>query len=90
MSMAAITTRMVRGSLLEIGAQPFMHTARCKGLSESVVMWRHALPNALPPIFVVMAVDLAVVIMLILHETRKAGPAVSPQQAINLVNAEQT
>jgi len=27
--------------------------------------------------------------MLLLHERRKAGPALSPQQAINLVNAEQ-
>lgn len=31
----------------------------------------------------------AVAIMLVLHETRKSGPSVSPQQAINLVNAEQ-
>jgi rhodanese-related sulfurtransferase len=39
--------------------------------------------------WVLAAALLAVVVMLILHETRKAGPAVSPQQAINLVNAEQ-
>jgi rhodanese-related sulfurtransferase len=32
---------------------------------------------------------LVVVVMLVLHEARKAGPSVSPQQAINLVNAEQ-
>jgi len=32
---------------------------------------------------------LVVVAMLVLHETRKSGPSVSPQQAINLVNAEQ-
>jgi rhodanese-related sulfurtransferase len=30
-----------------------------------------------------------VVIMLVLHEARKSGPSVSPQQAINLVNSEQ-
>lgn len=30
----------------------------------------------------------AVVAMLIFHESRKSGPSVSPQQAINLVNAE--
>ena len=32
---------------------------------------------------------LAVIIMLVLHETRKSGTAVSPQQAINLVNSQQ-
>lgn len=32
---------------------------------------------------------LAVIVMLIVHETRKSGPSVTPQQAINLINAEQ-
>lgn len=32
---------------------------------------------------------LVVLVMLVLHEARKSGPAVSPQQAINLINAEQ-
>ena len=32
---------------------------------------------------------LAVIIMLVLHETRKSGPSVSPQQAINLVNSQE-
>lgn len=31
---------------------------------------------------------LALIVLLILHETRKSGPSVSPQQAINLINAE--
>lgn len=31
----------------------------------------------------------SVVIMLFMHETRKSGPSLSPQKAINLVNAEQ-
>ncbi len=58
LSMAAITTRMVRGSLLEIESQPFLRTARCKGLSEPAVMWRHALPNALPPVITVLGLQL--------------------------------
>lgn len=32
---------------------------------------------------------LVVVIMLVLHERRRSGPTLSPQAAINLVNAEQ-
>jgi rhodanese-related sulfurtransferase len=31
---------------------------------------------------------LAVIVMLILHEGRKSGPSLSPQQAINVVNSE--
>ncbi len=39
--------------------------------------------------WILVAALLAVVIMLVLHEARKSGPSLSPQQAINLVNAEQ-
>lgn len=31
---------------------------------------------------------LVVIVMLVLHEARKSGPSVSPQQAINLINSE--
>lgn len=36
--------------------------------------------------WILAAALVAVVIMLLIHESRKAGPSVSPQQAINLVN----
>ena len=39
--------------------------------------------------WILVAALLAVVVMLVAHETRKSGPSLSPQQAINLVNAEQ-
>ena len=39
--------------------------------------------------WILAAALLAVIIMLVLHETRKSGPSLSPQQAITLVNAEQ-
>jgi peptide/nickel transport system permease protein len=58
LSMAAITTRMVRSSLLEIASQPFLRTARCKGLGERQVMLRHALPNALLPVITVLGLQL--------------------------------
>lgn len=38
--------------------------------------------------WMVVAALLAVIAMLIFHESRKSGPSVSPQQAINLVNSE--
>ncbi|MGB5568348.1 MAG: ABC transporter permease, partial [Sedimenticolaceae bacterium] len=58
LSMAAITTRMVRSSLLEIESQPFLRTARCKGLSEGAVMLRHSLPNAMLPVIIVLGLQL--------------------------------
>ena len=39
--------------------------------------------------WILVAALLAVVVMLFTHETRKSGPSLSPQQAINLVNAEE-
>jgi rhodanese-related sulfurtransferase len=39
--------------------------------------------------WILVAALLAVIVMLVLHETRRSGPSLSPQQAINLVNAEQ-
>lgn len=39
--------------------------------------------------WILVAALLAVIAMLIMHEGRKSGPSLTPQQAINLVNAEQ-
>ena len=39
--------------------------------------------------WILAAALLAVVVMLFLHEMRKSGPSLSPQQAINMVNAEE-
>lgn len=38
--------------------------------------------------WILVAALLTVVVMLILHENRKSGPSLSPQQAINLVNTD--
>jgi rhodanese-related sulfurtransferase len=39
--------------------------------------------------WILAAALLAAVIMLVMHEARRSGPSLSPQEAINLVNAEQ-
>jgi peptide/nickel transport system permease protein len=49
--------RMTRSSMLEIIRQDYIRTARAKGLSESVVIWRHALKNALIPIITVVGLS---------------------------------
>lgn len=45
----AVIARMTRSSMLEAMTQDYIRTARSKGLSERVVVFRHALRNALIP-----------------------------------------
>ncbi len=56
-SLAAILTRMVRTAMLEEMGQDYIRTARAKGLSETAVVWRHALPNAMVPIVTVIGLQ---------------------------------
>lgn len=56
-SLAAILTRMVRTAMLEELGQDYIRTARAKGLSETAVVCRHALPNALIPIVTVVGLQ---------------------------------
>lgn len=46
----ALLARMVRSSMLEVLAQDYVRIARAKGLTESTVVFRHALRNALMPV----------------------------------------
>lgn len=49
----AITVRYVRGAVLEVLGQDYVRTARSKGLRERLVLFRHALRNALLPLITV-------------------------------------
>ncbi len=51
---AALTARMVRSSMLEVIRQDYIRTARSKGLAERVVIYQHALKNALIPIITIL------------------------------------
>jgi len=50
--------RFMRSSLLEVLRQDYLTTARAKGLSEGVVIGRHALKNALIPVVTIIAVTM--------------------------------
>jgi ABC-type dipeptide/oligopeptide/nickel transport system permease component len=45
-----IAARFTRGSLTEVLTADYIRTARAKGLSETMVIWRHTMKNALIPI----------------------------------------
>ena len=46
--------RLTRASVLEILGQDYMRTARAKGLTETVIVWRHGWKNALLPVVTVL------------------------------------
>ncbi|MCG8335249.1 MAG: ABC transporter permease [Proteobacteria bacterium] len=56
--------RTMRGSVLDIKGAAYVMAAKATGSSDRRLLLKHLLPNAIPPIFVIIAVDLAVVIML--------------------------
>ena len=50
LSMSAVTMRMTRTMMLEVMRQDYIRTARAKGLSESLLVLRHAVRNGLIPV----------------------------------------
>jgi len=57
-AMAAILSRMIRATLLETLHEDYIRTARAKGMSETVVIWRHAMRNALLPVITLLGLQL--------------------------------
>ena len=51
--------RLMRSSLLEVMGQDYIRTARAKGLSETKVILRHAMRNALIPVVTVLGPTIA-------------------------------
>jgi ABC-type dipeptide/oligopeptide/nickel transport system permease component len=49
----ALLARMTRSSMVEVLSEDYLRTARAKGLPERVVVWKHALRNAILPVITV-------------------------------------
>jgi len=56
--------RTMRGSALAVKQEDYVQAARAVGASNFRIMFRHIIPNAIPPILVVAAVDFGAVVML--------------------------
>ena len=56
-ALAAILTRMVRTSMLEELNQDYIRTARAKGLPERIVVYKHALRNAMIPVLTLIGLQ---------------------------------
>ena len=79
--------RMTRTALISILSHPYIEMARCKGLSPSRIMLRHALPNAWAPIVNVIAFNLSyLVVGVVVVEVAFAYPGIG-QTMVDAVRA---
>ena len=59
---AAIYARLTRGQLLQVLGEDYIRTARAKGLSERVVVYRHGLRATLTPLVTQLGADIALLL----------------------------
>jgi ABC-type dipeptide/oligopeptide/nickel transport systems, permease components len=57
-SSAAVMMRMIRSSMLDVLGKEYISTARAKGVSENIIVIRHALRNALIPVITVIGLSI--------------------------------
>ena len=60
--MAAFITRVTRSSMLGVLEEDYIRTARAKGVPHNVIIWRHAMRNALIPVVTVVGLYLGILI----------------------------
>jgi len=59
-TLAATVSRLSRSAMLEVISQDYIRTARAKGLSERLVIYKHALRNMTIPLLTIIGVFMAV------------------------------
>jgi len=75
--LAAVLSRMVRSSMLEVLGEDYMRTARAKGLAPSRVIFHHGLRNALLPVITLLGLQLGALLAgAVITETVFSWPGV--------------
>jgi peptide/nickel transport system permease protein len=85
LAVAPYVARIMRASMIEVLESDYVEMARLKGLPERTVLVRHALPNALGPVFQVIALNLAYLaggIIIIEYVFNYAGIGSAIQEAV--------
>ena len=54
-----LTTAQTRSAMLEVLGEDYIRTARAKGLPANIVLWRHALRNAMIPVLTILGLQFA-------------------------------
>lgn len=74
---SATLARLVRSSVLEVLSQPFVTTARSKGLAEMKILARHVMKNAFIPVITVMGLQFGTLLSgAVITETVFARPGI--------------
>lgn len=85
----AYISRMTRSFMLEELSKEYVTTARVKGLSETKVIWRHALGNVMIPLITVIALSYANLLEgSVLTETIFAWPGLGQYITVGLLSAD--
>ncbi|MDF2836666.1 MAG: transporter permease [Paenibacillus sp.] len=72
---AAELTRLIRSNMLDVLGQDYIRTARSKGMSQSLITYRHAFRNCLAPVITITAMQASVIVSgAIITETVFAWP----------------
>lgn len=56
--------RVARAAAIQVSSQPYIEAARTLGAGQARIIWRHILPNALPPIMVIATAQLGIAILI--------------------------
>jgi peptide/nickel transport system permease protein len=76
----AVIARMTRSSLLEVLGQDYIRTAKAKGLSTRIIVFRHAMRNAWIPIVTIIGLEIGALLAgAVLTETVFALPGMGTQ-----------
>ncbi len=84
---AAIYTRLIRGSLLDVLGEDYIRTARAKGLSRRTVIYKHGVRAALTPVVTQLGIDVGTLLAGAFVTERVFGLPGLGQLALNAIGA---
>jgi len=86
-SSMGVFTRMARSSVLEVLGTDYIRTARAKGLKERIVIYKHALRNAILPILTLVGLQCAYLLGgTVLTETIFSWPGIGSYSVTAIMN----
>lgn len=89
LSSSGVLARLTRSSMLNVIRTEYITTARAKGLSDRVVIYRHALKNALIPVVTIMGVQTGALLSgAVVTETVFAWPGVGRLLMESIMNRD--
>ncbi len=84
-----IFTRLIRSSMLEVLGSEYVKLARIKGLSEGMVVWKHALRNAIIPLLTAAGISFGMIVTgAVIIETVFAWPGLGRLMAEAMIGRD--